>query len=45
MDKFPATVGGKGNSPEGTPCVPGDVMNYYDGNTVTGLGTTRSATR
>jgi len=38
MDKFPQTVGnGGGTSPEGTQCVAGDVMNYYDGNTVTGL--------
>ena len=38
MDKFPATVGtGKGTSPTGAPCAAGDVMNYYDGNTVTAL--------
>jgi phospholipase C len=37
MDKFPATVGGVGTSPEGQPCNPNDVMNYYDGNTVTAL--------
>ncbi|MBV9096482.1 MAG: hypothetical protein JO079_00365, partial [Frankiaceae bacterium] len=37
MDKFPQTVGAGGNSPEHTACVPGDVMNYYDGNTVTAL--------
>jgi phospholipase C len=38
MDKFPATVGtGKGTGPTGDPCVAGDVMNYYDGNTVTAL--------
>jgi phospholipase C len=38
MDKFVSTVGnGKGTSPTGKPCVAGDVMNYYDGNTVTGL--------
>jgi phospholipase C len=38
MDRFPQTVGnGKGGSPTGAPCVAGDVMNYYDGNTVTGL--------
>jgi phospholipase C len=38
MDRFPQTVGtGKGNSPTGAACVAGDVMNYYDGNTVTGL--------
>ncbi len=38
MDKFPQTVGnGAGNSPTGQPCAAGDVMNYYDGNTVTSL--------
>jgi phospholipase C len=38
MDMFPQTVGnGGGSSPEGTKCVAGDVMNYYDGNTVTAL--------
>jgi phospholipase C len=38
MDKFPQTVGnGSGKTPEGGTCVAGDVMNYYDGNTVTGL--------
>jgi phospholipase C len=38
MDKFVATVGtGTGTSPTGAPCVAGDVMNHYDGNTVTGL--------
>jgi phospholipase C len=31
------TGNGGGNSPEGVKCVAGDVMNYYDGNTVTGL--------
>jgi phospholipase C len=37
-DLFPQTVGnGGGTSPESTKCVAGDVMNYYDGNTVTGL--------
>jgi len=36
MDRFPQTVGtGSGKSPEGTTCNAGDVMNYYDGNTVT----------
>jgi phospholipase C len=36
MDKFPQTVGNAGGkSPEGNTCVAGDVMNYYDGNTVT----------
>jgi phospholipase C len=38
MDKFPATVGNAGGtSPEGAKCVANDVMNYYDGNTVTAL--------
>ena len=38
MDQFPQTVGnGTGKSPEGATCVAGDVMNYYDGNTVTEL--------
>ncbi|MGI8413176.1 MAG: phospholipase C [Solirubrobacteraceae bacterium] len=38
MDKFVTTVGnGSGKSPTGQPCQPSDVMNYYDGNTVTGL--------
>jgi phospholipase C len=38
MDKFVTTVGtGSGTSPTGQPCNSGDVMNYYDGNTVTGL--------
>jgi phospholipase C len=38
MDKFVTTVGtGTGNSPTGQPCSASDVMNYYDGNTVTGL--------
>jgi phospholipase C len=38
MDRFPQTVGtGKGTSPTGAPCVAGDVMNYYDGNTVTAM--------
>src|SRR4029077_1093493 len=38
MAKFPQTVGtGAGSSPTGSPCVAGDVMNYYDGNTTTGL--------
>src|SRR6195952_1630252 len=38
MDKFVSTVGtGTGTSPTGSPCKAGDVMNYYDGNTVTGL--------
>jgi phospholipase C len=36
MDKFPQSLGnGTGTSPEGGACVAGDVMNYYDGNTVT----------
>src|SRR5215469_11614130 len=38
MDKFVTSVGtGHGNSPTGHPCNARDVMNYYDGNTVTGL--------
>jgi phospholipase C len=38
MDKFVTTVGnGHGSSPTGQPCNASDVMNYYDGNTVTGL--------
>jgi phospholipase C len=38
MDRFPQTVGnGGGKSPTGAPCVAGDVMNYYDGNTTTAL--------
>jgi phospholipase C len=39
MDKFPQTVGtdGGSTSPEGNLCNANDVMNYYDGNTVTAL--------
>jgi phospholipase C len=38
MDKFPTSVGnGTGKTPEGGTCVARDVMNYYDGNTVTAL--------
>ena len=38
MDRFPQTVGtAEGTSPTGAPCLAGDVMNYYDGNTVTAL--------
>ena len=38
MDKFPTTVAtSSGNSPTGVPCKASDVMNYYDGNTVTGM--------
>jgi phospholipase C len=38
MDKFITTVGnGGGKSPTGQPCNKADVMNYYDGNTVTGM--------
>jgi phospholipase C len=38
MDLFVQTVGnGGGNSPFGTPCNANTVMDYYDGNTVTGL--------
>jgi phospholipase C len=38
MDQFVQSVGtGSGNSPFGTPCSAKQVMDYYDGNTVTGL--------
>jgi phospholipase C len=38
MDKFPTTTAtSSGSSPTGQPCLPSDVMNYYDGNTVTGM--------
>jgi phospholipase C len=38
MDKFPTSVGtSMGNNPNGQGCQSSDVMNYYDGNTVTGL--------
>jgi phospholipase C len=38
MDKFITTVGtGSGTSGTGQPCQASDVMNYYDGNTVTAL--------
>ncbi len=38
MDKFVTTVGnGGGKSGTGQACSAGDVMNYYDGNTVTAL--------
>jgi phospholipase C len=38
MDQFVARTGtGHGTSPTGQPCQAGDVMNYYDGNAVTGL--------
>jgi len=38
MDKFPTTVSNtSGTSPTGQPCQASDVMNYYDGNTVTGM--------
>ncbi len=38
MDQFVTTVGtGTGKSPTGQPCNARDVMNYYDGNTVTAL--------
>lgn len=38
MDKFVTTVGtGSGTSPTGQPCKPSDVMDYYNGKTVTGL--------
>ena len=38
MDKFVTSVGtGSGTSPTGQACKATDVMNYYDGNTVTGM--------
>ncbi|HEY4452311.1 MAG TPA: alkaline phosphatase family protein [Solirubrobacteraceae bacterium] len=38
MDRFVQSVGnGGGSTPFGTPCRPATVMDYYDGNTVTGL--------
>jgi phospholipase C len=38
MDHFVQSVGtGSGTSPFGTPCTAATVMDYYDGNTVTGL--------
>jgi phospholipase C len=38
MDRFLQSVGnGSGTSPFATPCQASTVMNYYDGNTVTGL--------
>ncbi|HEX4520178.1 MAG TPA: alkaline phosphatase family protein [Gaiellaceae bacterium] len=39
MDKFPESVGTDGGTktPFGTPCLSPIVMDYYDGNTVTGL--------
>jgi phospholipase C len=38
MDKFVESVGtGSGKTPFGAPCEPKTVMDYYDGNTVTGL--------
>src|SRR5579871_409946 len=38
MDKFPSAVGtATGTSPTGQACQASDVMNYYDGNTVTGM--------
>jgi phospholipase C len=38
MDRFPQSVGnGTSTPPTGGTCVAGDVMNYYDGNTVTAL--------
>ena len=44
MDRFSQTVGnGTGTSPTGVACKAGDVMNYYDGNTVTGAVELRAA--
>jgi phospholipase C len=38
MDRFVTTVGnGSRTNPVGQPCAQSDVMNYYDGNTVTAL--------
>jgi phospholipase C len=38
MDRFVTTVGtGSGTNGPGQPCKAADTMNYYDGNTVTGL--------
>ncbi|HEV7163630.1 MAG TPA: alkaline phosphatase family protein [Solirubrobacteraceae bacterium] len=38
MDRFVQSVGtASGNTPFGTPCNPSSVMDYYDGNAVTGL--------
>jgi phospholipase C len=38
MDRFLQSVGtGTGTAPGGTPCQAAQVMDYYDGNTVTGL--------
>ncbi len=38
MDRFVQSVGtASGNTPFGTPCNANSVMDYYDGNTVTGL--------
>ena len=38
MDRFVTSVGtGTKTNPLGQPCAKGDVMNYYDGNTVTAL--------
>jgi len=38
MDQFPQSVGtGSGTSPTGAACHASDVMNYYDGNSVTAL--------
>jgi phospholipase C len=38
MDHFVQSVGtGSGNAPGGAPCQAAQVMDYYDGNTVTGL--------
>ena len=40
MDQFVQSVGtGGGNSPFGTPCNAAQVMDYYDGNTVTAMWT------
>ena len=46
MDQFPAAVGtASGVSATGQACQASDVMNYYDGNTVTRCGTTPRTSR
>ena len=46
MDHFVQSVGtGGGTGPTGAACNANTGMDYYDGNTVTGSGTTPSTTR
>jgi phospholipase C len=46
MDRFVTSVGtAGGTSATGQPCQADDTMNYYDGETVTGLWTTRARSR